>query len=95
MIKKYIRKQIKPIEAIELTESNRDDVLEWMSGMGKKGPGGSIFLKTPESGEGTQIAHTGKFIVKTYSEELGWHFYPVASDYFRENYEEYPKLLTR
>lgn len=94
-MKKYIRKNIKPIEAMELTISNREEVLEWLSGMGKKGPDGSIFLKTPESGEGTQIANTGSFIIKTYSEELGWHFYPVASDYFNENYEEYGVLKPR
>lgn len=94
-MKKYIRKNIKPIEAMELTERNRDKVLEWLSGMGKEGPDGSIMLKTPESGDGTQIAHTGKFIIKAYSKELGWHFYPVAKDYMEENYEEYPKTSIR
>lgn len=88
MIKKYIKKANKPLDGMELTERNRDEVLEWLSGAGKPGPDGSIFLKTPESGEGTQIVHTGKFILKGYTEQLGWHFWPVDSSYMEENYME-------
>lgn len=89
MIKKYIKKANKPLDGIQLTEHNRTEVMEWLSGQGKEGPDGSIFLKTPESGEGTQIVHTGKFILKGYTEELGWHFWPVAESYMIENYIEY------
>jgi hypothetical protein len=82
----YIKKSVKPIEANQLTELNREEVMEWCGG--KKGPDGSIWLKTPESGEGSQIAVSGDFIVKGYTEELGWHFWPVKPSYFNENYQE-------
>ena len=45
-------------------------------------------LKTPESGEGTQIASVGDYIVFGYSEELGRHCWPVKSDYFKNAYEK-------
>jgi hypothetical protein len=48
---------------------------------------GGIFLKTPESNGETQLASFGDFIVKAYSEKLGWHFYPVKPDYFYDNYD--------
>ncbi|MCW8309900.1 hypothetical protein K7A41_01545 [Sphingobacterium sp. InxBP1] len=95
MIRKFIKKNIKPLEGVELTQLNRKQVLEWLSGNGKEGPDGSIFLKTPESGEGTQIVHTGKFILKGYTEQLGWHFWPVDESYMAENYDEYPVKVVR
>lgn len=45
-------------------------------------------LKTPESGEGTQIASIGDYIVFGESEELGRHCWPVKPDYFEKSYEE-------
>lgn len=48
-------------------------------------------LKTKESGEGTQIASIGDYIVKGFTEELGWHFWPVKPSYFEENYFEVPE----
>ena len=95
MIKKFIKKNVKPLDGVELTQFNRAEILEWLSGAGKEGPDGSIFLKTPESGEGTQIVHTGKFILKGHTEQLGWHFWPVDASYMAENYEEYPKVSLR
>lgn len=88
MIKKFIKKSNTPKEGVLLTETNRKEVMEWLSGSGKEGPDGSIFLKTPESGEGTQIVHTGKFILKGFTEQLGWHFWPVDASYMEENYME-------
>lgn len=44
-------------------------------------------LITPESGEGTQIASIGDFIVFGESEKLGRHCWPVKPDYFNENYD--------
>lgn len=88
MIKKFIKKRNKPLDGVQLTETNRKEVMEWLSGSGKEGPDGSIYLKTPESGEGTQIVHTGKFILKGYTEQLGWHFWPVDESYMNENYME-------
>lgn len=44
-------------------------------------------LKTPESGEGMQIASIGDYIVKGYSEKLGNHFWPVKPDYFEQSYD--------
>lgn len=88
MIKKYIKKSNTPKEGVLLTEKNRKEVMEWLSGTGKEGPDGSILLKTPESGEGTQIVHAGNFILKGYTEQLGWHFWPVDKSYMEENYME-------
>jgi hypothetical protein len=82
----YIKTNIEEREAKELTELNRDEVMEWCNG--KKGPDGSIFLKTPESHGETQLAYTGDFIMKAYSDDLGWHFYPIKPDYFNNNYKK-------
>ena len=48
-------------------------------------------LKTPESGEGTQIASIGDYIVFGESEKLGKHCWPVKEDYFKQSYEEINK----
>lgn len=48
-------------------------------------------LKTKESGEGVQIASIGDYIVKGFTQELGWHFWPVKPSYFEENYFEVPE----
>ena len=45
-------------------------------------------LKTPESGEGTQIASIGDYLVFGHSKELGRHCRPVKSDYFEDAYEK-------
>lgn len=82
----YVKKEVQPREARELTERNRDEIMEWCSG--RKGLDGSILLKTPESGEGTQMVVTGDFIMKGYSEEQGWHFWPVKPGYMKENYKK-------
>lgn len=44
-------------------------------------------LKTPESGEGTQIASIGDFIVFGHTEELGRHCWPVKPSYFHGAYD--------
>lgn len=44
-------------------------------------------LKTPESGEGTQIANMGDYIVFAHSKELGRHCWPVKPDYFENAYD--------
>lgn len=44
-------------------------------------------LKTPESGEGTQIANIGDYIVFGHSEKLGRHCWPVKPDYFEKAYD--------
>lgn len=82
----YIKTNIEEREAKELTEFNRDEVMQWCGG--KKGPDGSIYFKTPESHNETQMAVTGDFIMKAYSDELGWHFYPIKPDYFHKNYKK-------
>ena len=82
----YIKKANKPVEAKLLTEFNRDEIMEWCSG--KKGLDGSIRLKTPESDGETQVAYTGDYIIKGYSEIQVWHFWPVKPDWFNENYME-------
>ena len=45
-------------------------------------------LKTSESGEGTQIASIGDYLVFGHSEELGIHCWPVKPDYFKKSYEK-------
>ena len=82
----YIKRANKPIEAKQLTEKNQLELMEWCCG--KKGYDGSILLKTPESDGETQIAVTGDYILKGYSDQQGWHFWPVKPDYFIENYVE-------
>lgn len=81
----YIKKTIRPVEARELTDTNRSEIMGWCGGV--EGPEGSIYLKTPESHGETQMASVGDFIIKGYTEELGWHFWPVKPSYFNENYQ--------
>lgn len=85
----YIKKSVKPIEARELTIKNQAELMDWCGGM--RGLDGGIRLKTPESDGQTQVCNTGSFIAKVYSEELGWHFYPIHHSYMSENYEEIKK----
>lgn len=82
----YIKKEVEPREARQLTEINQEEIMEWCSG--SKGPDGSIYLKTLESAGETQLALTGDYVVKGYSEQEGWHFWPVKPGYFEENYKE-------
>lgn len=82
----YVRKDVQEREARLLTETNRDEVMEWCGG--KKGLDGMILFKTLESDGERQAAYTGDYIIKAYSEEEGWHFYPVKSGYFEENYRK-------
>jgi hypothetical protein len=82
----YVKKEVEPREARQLTETNRDEIMEWCGG--KKGLDGSILLKTLESEGGRQVAQTSDFIMKGYSEEEGWHFWPVKSGYMSENYKK-------
>jgi hypothetical protein len=86
IMKKYIKKSVEPREAWQLTEKNQEEIMEWCGG--KKGLDGSILFKTPESHGETQMAVTGDYIMKAYSENLGWHFYPIKPDYMEENYKE-------
>jgi hypothetical protein len=44
-------------------------------------------LKTPESGEGIQIASIGDYIIFGYSEKIGRHCWPVKPDYFPLAYD--------
>ena len=87
----FIKKSNKPLEAKQLTETNRDEILDWLAGMGSKGLDGSIKLKTPESDGETQTAKTWNWIFKGYTDELGWHYWPVDDSYVKENYEEVQK----
>jgi hypothetical protein len=38
--------------------------------------------------EGTMSAAVGDWIIKGYSTQQGYHYWPVKPDYFDENYEE-------
>lgn len=82
----YIKTTVEEREARELTHTNQLEIMEWCCG--KKGVDGSIRLKTPESDNETQNAVVGDFIMKAYSDDLGWHFYPIKPDYFNANYKK-------
>lgn len=82
----YVKTTVEEREAKHLTEKNQHEIMYWCNG--KKGLNGSILLKTPESDNETQIAVTGDYIMKAYSENLGWHFYPIKPDYFNANYKK-------
>lgn len=102
MMKKYRKKPV-IIEAIQLKEENVFEVYtevhnkpnlshriasdkwdEYKDIVKKEG----MKLKTPESGEGTQIASIGDYITFGYTKELGRHCWPVKPDYFKYAYEE-------
>ena len=86
-MKKY-RKKPALVEAVKLTEQNIEGVLYWLKKYkikARKGDG-YLLLKTPE---GTLRAEVNKhYVVKGYSNSLGYHFWPVECGYFEENYEE-------
>jgi len=44
-----------------------------------------------ETPEGFITASVGDWIVKGYTESLGFHFWPVKPDYFEQNYEAVDK----
>lgn len=77
----YIKKEVHPREARQLHEHNRDEIMEWCSG--KKGPDGSI-----QFCDHNEMAKTGDYIMKDYSEDQGWHFYPVNAGLMEENYKK-------
>lgn len=82
----YIKTTVEEREARQLNQHNQLEIMEWCCG--KKGLDGSVKLKTPESEGETQTAVSGDFIMKAYSDELGWHFYPIKPDYFNDNYKK-------
>lgn len=82
----YVKKTNAPIEGRQLTERNQAEIMKWCCG--SKGLDGSVRLKTPESDGETQVAVTGDFIMKGYTDSLGWHFWPVKPDYFEQNYQQ-------
>lgn len=100
-MKKYRKKPV-VIEAIQLTTDNILEVYTEINGAPNldsdmaqdawetykdlvisKG----MTLKTPESGQGTQIANIGDYIVFGESKDLGRHCWPVKPDYFESAYD--------
>lgn len=95
------------IEAIQLKEDNIKEVYTEIFGKPNTGKhqmardGWDVYegivkkdgitLKTPESGEGTQIASMGDYIVFGHSEELGRHCWPVKPSYFEQSYKAVTK----
>ena len=100
---KKFRKKPVIVEAIRLTEKNILEVYTEVFGKPNKDScrmaedrwddyemivvRDGMKLKTPESGEGTQIASIGDYIVFGHSEKLGRHCWPVKPDYFENSYE--------
>lgn len=96
----YFKKKPTIIEAVQLNWKNWNELCEFLNGMinednpgrygeasdpcGEQEPFINITVKTPE---GPVTASHGDWIVKGYSADLGFHYWPVKPDYMRENYE--------
>ena len=70
----------KPYFSCQMAEDSWDTYQDIVKRDGMK-------LKTPESGEGTQIASIGDYVVFGESKKLGRHCWPVKPDYFKGAYD--------
>lgn len=80
MIMKYIKKPI-PIEAIQWTGDNIDEIRDFISTEEYNIRGGSLYIKTLE---GDMFAPIGSYIIKGVNGE----FYPCREGIFEKTYEE-------
>ena len=85
--KQYIKKPV-TIEAIQLTDSNHSEIIQWLSFYNVESytlksvdfPG--LYIKTLE---GVMKANIGDYIIKGVKDE----FYPCREDIFKMTYDEY------
>ncbi|WP_313813007.1 hypothetical protein [Glutamicibacter sp.] len=84
------RKKPVVIEAFQLTETNRGEILQWAK---SNAPLGTLIRAVPKSGhahqmlvhtlEGTMTANVGDYIIRGVQGE----FYPCKPDIFEQTYE--------
>ena len=86
-IKQYIKKPV-TIEAIQLTDDNHSEIIQWLSSYNveantlKSTDPSGLYIKTLE---GVIIASTGDYIIKGVKDE----FYPCREDIFKMTYDEH------
>ena len=82
IIKQYIKKPV-TIEAIQLTDKNHSEIIQWLSSYDV----GSYILNSSElyikTLEGDMKANVGDYIIKGVKNE----FYPCREDIFKMTYE--------
>ena len=87
IIKQYIKKPV-TIEAVQLTDKNHSEIIQWLSSYNVesytlKSVGFSgFYVKTLE---GDMKANVGDYIIKGIKNE----FYPCREDIFKMTYDEY------
>lgn len=84
IIKQYIKKPV-IIEAVQLTDSNHSEIIQWLSSYDV----GSYTLNSSElyikTLEGDMKANIGDYIIKGVKNE----FYPCREDIFKMTYDEH------
>ncbi len=85
--KQYSKKPV-AIEAIQLTDDNHSEIIQWLSSYNVE----SYTLKSTDSSEfyvktleGDMKANVGDYIIKGVKDE----FYPCREDIFKMTYDEY------
>jgi len=81
---KSFQKKPVVIAAAKLTESNAQEIAEWIKRYNHEArvvDGGQIEIKTLE---GNMLAQVGDFIIRG----VKWEFYPCKPDIFEETYDE-------
>lgn len=83
-IKQYIKKPV-TIEAIQLTDKNHLEIIQWLSSYEVESyilNSSEFYVKTLE---GDMKANIGDYIIKGVKDE----FYPCREDIFKMTYDEY------
>lgn len=83
-IKQYTKKPV-AIEAIQLTNKNHSEIIEWLSSYNVESytlNSSEFYVKTLE---GDMKANVGDYIIKGVKNE----FYPCREDIFKMTYDEY------
>ena len=87
IIKQYIKKPV-TIEAVQLTDDNHSEIIQWLSSYNVE----SYTLKSTdpselyiETLEGVMKASIGDYIIKGVKDE----FYPCREDIFKMTYDEH------
>lgn len=82
--KQYIKKPV-TIEAVQLTDSNHSEIIQWLSSYDVESytlNSSELYIKTLE---GVMKANVGDYIIKGVKDE----FYPCREDIFKMTYDEY------
>ena len=84
IIKQYIKKPV-IIEAVQLTDKNHSEIIQWLSSYDVEAytlNSSELYVKTLE---GDMKANIGDYIIKGIKNE----FYPCREDIFKMTYDEY------